>query len=362
MKPWKRKLSLFLTLFILLFISLYQPSIICFGSNSTTLAVHFLDVGQADCILVQTPAGYNMLIDAGNNADAEFITSYLDSLNIKRLDIVIGTHPHEDHIGSLDTVIRRYHIGQVYMPKVTTTTKTFEDVLLAIQEKALRISTAKAGVSITLDPTVKMEFLAPNNNRYDDLNDYSAVLKLTYGNTSFLFTGDAEAISESEMLANGFSLSSDVLKVGHHGSDSSTTEAFLKKVSPKYAVISVGAGNSYGHPSPIILNRLKNYGVEILRTDLDGSIVITSDGKTIKVNKKVSPIKPNAPPSSSVQSSDQEKIKQEEPVEVTVYITKTGKKYHRAGCRYLSKSCIPVTLKVAKANGYGPCSVCRPPQ
>lgn len=276
MTPIRRRLSLYLLLVLFCILAAFKPSADV-SAGVPTLKIHFLSVGQADCILVQTPAGYNMLIDAGNNDDAGFITSYLDGLNIKRLDILIGTHPHEDHIGSLDTVIRRYQIGQVYMPKVTTTTKTFEDVLLAVKEKALRINTAKAGVNITIDPGVKMEFLAPSSGTYNDLNNYSAVLKLVYGNTSFLFAGDAEAISETEMLAAGYNLSSDVLKVGHHGSDSSSSEAFIRKVSPKYAVISVGTGNSYGHPSPIILNRLKNYGAEILRTDLDGTVVIASD-------------------------------------------------------------------------------------
>lgn len=293
MKPTKKKLFLSLSLIVLLFSSLLvgcQPKTTANTSESVpALKVHFLDVGQADCILIQSPSGYNALIDAGNNADADFITSYLDNLNIKRLDAVIGTHPHEDHIGSLDTVIRRYDIGQVYMPKVTTTTKTFEDVLLAIQEKSLTINTAKAGVSINLDPKVHAQFMAPNSNYYDDLNDYSAVLKLKYGTISFLFTGDAEIISENEMLAAGHNLSADVLKVGHHGSDSSTTEAFLKKVSPKYAVISVGAGNSYGHPAPIILDRLKTYNVEIFRTDQHGTIIATSDGETITFNIKSSP-------------------------------------------------------------------------
>lgn len=327
---------------------------------STDLIIHFLDVGQADCILVQTPSGYNMLIDAGNNADAAFITSYLDNLGIKRIDVAIGTHPHEDHSGSLDTVIRRYHIGQVYMPKAITTTRTFEDVLLAAKEKALRISTAKAGISITLDPEIQMQFLAPNSDRYDDLNDYSAVLKLTYGQTSFLFTGDAEAVSEAEMLAAGYNyLSADLLKVAHHGSSSSTTEDFLRKVSPKYAVISVGADNKYGHPAPETLERLAKYGVQVLRTDQDGTIIISSDGETIRINKKASPIKPNAPPAAS-QTSVKEEPKPAETKEIIVYITKTGSKYHRAGCRYLKKSSIPISLKDAKAKGYSPCSACNP--
>ncbi|GAW92764.1 hydrolase [Calderihabitans maritimus] len=189
------------------------------------------------------------------------------------------------------------------MPKVAHTTKTFEDLLLAIKGKGLKVTQAKAGVKLDVGPGIEAVMLAPNNSSYDDLNNYSAVLKITYGSTSFLFTGDAEAESESEMLRTGYDLKADVLKVGHHGSSSSTTQAFLKAVSPKYAVISVGKDNKYGHPHTETLAKLAEAGIQVFRTDLQGTIVATSDGKTITFNKKASPAKERAPDDSRAAAS-----------------------------------------------------------
>lgn len=265
---------------------------------SGTLKVHFIDVGQADSILVQLPSGQNILIDGGNNDDGTLVVNYLKQQGVKRLDHVIGTHPHEDHIGGLDVAIRSFEVGKVYLPKVVHTSKTYEDLLLAIKGKGLKVTQAKAGVKLDVGSGIEAVMLAPNSSSYEDLNNYSAVLKLTYGSTSFLFTGDAEAESESEILRVGYNLKSDVLKVGHHGSSSSTTPAFLKAVSPKYAVISVGKDNKYGHPHPETLAKLAEAGVQVFRTDLQGTIVVISDGKTITFNKKASPVKERAPDDS----------------------------------------------------------------
>ena len=249
------------------------------------LKVHFLDVGQADSILVQLPNGQVMLIDAGNNDDGPFVVSYLKRQGIKKIDYLVGTHPHEDHLGGLDDVIRSFDIGRVYMPRVTATTKTFEDVLLAIKKKGLKIAAAGAGVTVVDQDGLKVNFIAPAGSGYEDLNNWSAVTGIQYGAAAFLFTGDAEAQSEEEMLTSGANLKADVLKVGHHGSSTSTTPAFLKAVAPKYAVISAGAGNDYGHPHKETLARLKKAGVKVYRTDLDGTVVFTSDGKTVTRNK-----------------------------------------------------------------------------
>ena len=251
------------------------------------LKVHFLDVGQADSILVQMPNGQNMLVDAGNNDDGTMVVSYLKKSGVKQIDYLVGTHPHEDHIGGLDTVIKGFEIGKVYMPKVTTTTKTFEDVLKAVQAKGLKITTAKAGVEILNTAGLNATMLAPNKTEYDDMNNYSAVIKVTYGQVSFLLTGDAEEQSEFEMLASSVTtLKADVLKVGHHGSNSSTSVGFLKAVNPKYAVISVGTGNDYGHPHKETLQKLN--GMKVYRTDLNGTIVFTTDGKDINVTTEKS--------------------------------------------------------------------------
>ena len=285
------------------------------------LKVHFLDVGQADCILIQAPTGENMLIDAGNNDDADTIVSYLNTQGVKKVDILVGTHPHEDHIGSLDTVINTFDIGQVYMPKVTHTTKTFEDVLIAIKNKSLKITPATGGANIDFSPNTKVETIAPNSAKYESMNNYSAVIKLTYGKTSFLFTGDAEDISENEMLAQKYDLKAGVLKVGHHGSSSSTTQSFINSVSPQYAVISVGKGNDYGHPHKEVLSRLSEGDVQVLRTDESGTIIFTTDGEKIDVEKNETVKKANATPAKVEKAENNQSVKDD----TTIYITKSGK-------------------------------------
>lgn len=274
----KRVTYLFPVLWILILISSTV------NASPSPLTVHFIDVGQADCILIQSPGGRNMLIDAGNNEDGPLITTYLNTLHIKKLDVIVGTHPHEDHIGSMDTVIAAYKVGKIYLPKVSNNTKSFRDVLTVIKAKGLKVTTAKAGITINLDPALKITMLAPNSTHYDEFNNYSAVIKLTYNRTSFLFSGDAETDSEMEMLAQGYALKADVLKVGHHGSNSSTSPPFLKAVSPKYAVISVGTGNTYGHPHQTTLKRLEAVS-RVYLTDRDGSIIMTSNGRRINIRK-----------------------------------------------------------------------------
>ncbi|WP_227765458.1 ComEC/Rec2 family competence protein [Zhaonella formicivorans] len=247
------------------------------------LKVHFIDVGQADAILVQTPAGKNMLVDAGNNSDSTILLNYLRQAGVKKLDAVIGTHPHEDHIGALDVVLLHIPVQKIYLPDAVHTSQSFEDLLNAIKKKKLKINQAKAGLNLSIDPWLKVEVLAPNRTEYEELNNYSVVLKISYGNTSFLLTGDAESLSESEMLAKGYDLQADVLKVGHHGSNSSSSLDFLRAVKPRYAVITVGKDNEYGHPHRQTLSRLKKVGARILRTDEVGHIVFTSDGAKISV-------------------------------------------------------------------------------
>ncbi|MFL0248564.1 ComEC/Rec2 family competence protein [Candidatus Clostridium stratigraminis] len=243
------------------------------------LIVHYIDVGQADSILVQVN-DKNLLIDAGSIDSKDKLVSYLKNQGVHKLDYVVATHPHEDHIGGMSTVIKKFTIGEFFAPKKLSNTDVFEKMITAL--KNTKIRTAKAGVKINLGSNINCEMLAPNSSNYDDINNYSAVIKLTYKNNKFLFMGDAQKPSEEEIINSNADISSDVLKVGHHGSSTSSSKELLDKVSPKIAVISCGRGNQYGHPNKGTISELKNKRCSIYRTDIDGTVVLISDGNTIK--------------------------------------------------------------------------------
>ena len=243
--------------------------------SGDTLRVNYIDVGQGDAIFIQLPNKETMLIDAGESFEVDNVINYLNNLGITKIDYVVGTHPHTDHIGGLESIVNTFDIGSIYMPRASSTSKTYLDLLTAISNKGLKVKTAKSGVVVLDDNNLKLEFIAPNSDSYSELNNYSAVLKLTYLDNAFLFMGDAETLSENEITSE---LKADVIKVGHHGSDSSSGIEFVKKVSPEYAIIMVGEGNSYNHPYQSIIDRYQSVGAKVLRTDLDGNIVCDSDG------------------------------------------------------------------------------------
>lgn len=249
------------------------------------LQVHYIDVGQADSILVMQN-GHAMLIDGGNRDDGELVVSYLKEKGVTKLDYVIATHPHEDHIGGLDQVIENFPIETMLLPDKTHTTKTFEDMLLAMKKKGLSKTIPKVGDTYSLGES-SFTIMAPNSNDYgDNLNNYSIVIKLTYQKNSFLMMGDAEITSEKEMMEKGLDLSCDVLKIGHHGSKTSSSHQFLASVHPAAAVISVGKGNDYGLPKKEVMNRLKTMKIPVYRTDEQGTIIAISDGTHITFSKE----------------------------------------------------------------------------
>jgi DNA internalization-related competence protein ComEC/Rec2 len=248
-----------------------------------SVQIDYIDVGQGDAILVTAPDGV-MLIDAGDNKTEMELVHYLQNKGITKIDYLIGTHPHADHIGGLDQVIVHFDIGKIYMPKVSHTSKTFESVLQAAKDKNYKISTGKAGETFSLGETVEVEILSPLREKYSGLNDYSIVIKMVNGQDVFLFMGDAEKLVEQDLLETYTNLKADVLKLGHHGSSTSTTEPFLKAVVPSIGIISAGEGNSYGHPHTEILTLLEDYNVEYYNTANLGTITIISNGdKTLEV-------------------------------------------------------------------------------
>lgn len=349
---------------------------------SGQMEVHFIDVGQADSILVKMP-GAAMLVDAGKNEDGELVASYLREQGITRLDYVIGTHPHEDHIGGMDYVIQNFEIGDVILPGKTHTSKTYMDVLQAIQDKGLSITQAFAGQQFSLGEA-SFTVLSPKEDADfgDELNNWSVAIRLVYGDNSFVMTGDAEGEAEKEILSTGLELKADVWKAGHHGSETSNTDEILQAVQPEYAVISCGKSNQYGHPDESTLEKFKEADIAFFRTDEQGTIIAKCDGNTITWSTQpTTSMKAGAKTSKEKDEDTQPENQAEDPAKPTkddeegsqdnepentgavlVHITETGTKYHQAGCQYLKDSDIEVTLEDAKDRGLEPCGKCKPPQ
>lgn len=247
-------------------------------AQAGTLTVTWLDVGQGDAAVIQC-GGQSMLIDGGKPEKSSYIYAWLQQHGLSYLDVIVATHVDADHIGGLSGALNYASVGTAYCPETTGTTETFQSFVKYLAQRGKQITVPTAGETFALGGA-QIQILGPLH-RAEDSNDNSIVLKVSFGATSFLFTGDAERAEEQDLLNAGVNLQSTVLKVGHHGSDTSTSYPFLRAVAPQYAVISVGAGNSYGHPTEAVLSRLRDAGVTTFRTDMQGEITAVSDGQTI---------------------------------------------------------------------------------
>lgn len=256
--------------------------------TSSKLTVHFINVGQGDSILLQTPE-QNILIDAGERSTGAGVAKYIKNNGITSLDLVIGTHPHSDHIGGLIHVLDTIPVKEIIDPGVVHTTSTFEEYLTAIDQKEIKFTEGRAGMNRDLGGGVMMQILHPSAPSSSDLNNASIVARVTFGEISFIFSGDAESKAENQILGRGYNLDSTVLKIGHHGSRSSTTEDYLSAVKPELAVIMCGQDNTYGHPHEETLAKLVQAGVELYRTDIHGTVIMITDGQTVNVNKQPLP-------------------------------------------------------------------------
>lgn len=248
------------------------------------LSVHTIDVGQGDSTLL-IAEDKTILIDAGEKDEGYRVVEYLDSLGIKTIDLLVATHPHADHIGGMTQVVESFNIGQIIMPdipqEIMPTTRAFTNLLTAIDEAEIPFTIVEAGDYFVYNQ-VTLDIISPVN-KAEDLNNLSIMIRATAGDVAFVFTGDAEKWAERQVLDSGQEVRAEVLSVGHHGSKTSTSKDFLYEVNPVIGVISCATDNSYGHPHREIMERLQDYGVEIYRTDLDGTIVIETDGENIAV-------------------------------------------------------------------------------
>ncbi len=336
------------------------------NTGDSSFEVQFIDCGQGDSILLRSN-NETMLIDAANNKDGASIVAYLQSQGITRLDYVVGTHPDADHIGGLDTVIDTFDIGKVYMPKKQNNTKTFEDVLTAISNKGLKISSPKPGTEITFG-SAKLTILGPIEYYDDDNNNNSIVIRAVHGKNSFLFTGDAELQEETDLMDSGAELQATVLKVGHHGSNTATSRFFLEKVKPTYAVISCGTGNKYGHPHKEVIDYLDMGGITTYRTDLQQTIIMISNGEKLDITTG-NPSAVTDSSSSTVSDSKDSNVSNgssntgDATKEGSYIGNKNSKKLHRPDCSSLPKEQNRVyfsTREEAVGEGYDPCARCNP--
>ena len=331
------------------------------GTSASCFQVHFLDVGQADCILVQCD-GHNMLIDGGNAADSSLVYSYLQTHAVSYLDYIVCTHPHEDHVGGLAGALNYAAAGQALSPVTDWDTAVFRNFLKYLDRRNVPLTVPRAGDSFALG-SAEVRVLGPVRYDAEDVNNLSIVLRVTYGDTAFLFTGDAEREEEQDILAAGYPLQCTVLKVGHHGSDSSTSYPFLYYAAPEYAVISCGADNPYGHPSEAVLGRLRDAGAAVWRTDELGHILCVSDGAHVAFSTEKAAGGTTLPPSEETPLTPAPP----EDVPTGYYILNTATlKFHLPACTSAARIKPENRQEFTGSReelidlGYTPCGICKP--
>lgn len=323
------------------------------------LTVHFIDVGQGDAALI-TCGGEAMLVDAGDNAQGTKLQYYLRKQGVEKLKYVIGTHPDTDHIGGLDVILYKFDCETIIMPEGEKDTAAYRDVIAAMEEKGYKKTLPQAGDTYALGDA-EFVILSPARE-YEDSNNNSVVFLLKHGENSFLFTGDAEEEAEKDMLRAGIDVHADVYKVGHHGSNTASSKAFLDLVTPKYAVISCKEGNSYGHPHAEVLNNLRAMGVLVYRTDEQGTIIATSDGRELTWNCSPS----ETWKAGEAGSVETEEISSEIPEEVTYVCNTNTMKFHKPSCESVkdmkNKNRLDTSETREKliSQGYVPCKRCQP--
>lgn len=284
MKKNKLKQQLIIILIIVSTIYTFYQKIEQKLSNNNQLQVHFIDVGQGDSTLIITPKGKNILIDAGDEAHFKTVEGYLKNRDIYRLDYVIATHPDADHIGGMDKIIKNFDIGLFSMPPISKDTMQYKEIQQELKNKNIKNTQVYQGDSINIDEKIHFDILSPiNQKNYSDFNDYSIVAKISYKNTSFLLMADATMENEIDIINNIKDIKADVLKLGHHGSSTSTSEYFLQQVNPSIAVASCGKNNKYGHPHKEVMKLIEKYNIKLFRTDKDSNIVMISDGESIRL-------------------------------------------------------------------------------
>jgi len=341
--------------------------------EDSTFEVHFIDVGQADAALVLCDSKA-MLIDGGNVADSSLIYSYLSQRNISHLDYIVATHGHEDHVGGLAGALNYATVDTAYCSVTSYDSEAFSSFVKYLANQGKSITIPSAGDTFKLG-SADVQIIGPIYGSTEP-NNMSIVLRITYGTTSFLFTGDAEREEEQSILDAGYILSSTVLKVGHHGSENSTTYPFLREIMPQYAVISVGDGNSYGHPTDAALSRLRDADVQVYRTDLQGTIVCTSDGNSVSFsvqrNADADTLAPPAPavltpaPETTVPEESTPAVEETAPVGMDYVINTNTGKFHYPGCSSVkqmkesNKSFYTGSRDDLVSQGYSPCGNCHP--